>query len=817
MRSRFVLGSSLLVALLCAAPPAGAQEQEAPAQDTIRTFELDPVVVSASKRTEKALSAPARVEVVGTREVEERPAVTVVDHVKSLPGVDVASTGLVSSNVVTRGFNNVFSGALLMITDNRISAVPSLRVNAPYMIPATNEDIERMEVLLGPAAALYGPNSANGVLHVITRSPFDSPGTTVSLTGGERSFFQGSLRHAGVLGDRVGFKVSGQYFTGDDWEYVDPVEAATRTVVLQRDPSTRIGLRDYGVEGWKGDARVDYRPTDRTEAIFSVGTSHSGSGIELTGLGAAQVRDWRYSYYQARVRHGNLFAQVFANTSDAGETYLLRTGQSIVDDSRMIVGQLQHVTELGGDRQRFTYGMDYQRTEPRTGGTILGRNEGVKVTEVGGYLQSETRLSRHFDFVAAGRLDHHDYVDELVFSPRAALVVKPRETQTVRFTYNRAFETPTSNNLFLDLEAGNIIPNVLSVRTVGVPTDGLHFRRDCAGGVGNLCMRSGFASQAGYMPANAALLWPVVVQLMKARGVDLSKLPAPGPGDVATVLRVLNPTGGTFHDVDPSGVTDIEAIRPTITNTFEVGYKGLLSDRLLVSADVYHTRKNDFVGPLIVETPNVFFDPASLAAYLSRYMHPAQAQALAAGIGGISGGDGSATKPKGIPLGTVTPDHELTGTPDIFLTYRNFGEVELWGADFAAQYLLGDRFSVSGSYSFASENYFTKEEVGGLSDVALNAPQHKGSVGGLFRDDQKGVSAELRARYNSGFPMNSGVYIGDVDPYTLLDASVGYRLPFAKGALFSISAQNLLNAKHSQFVGAPVLGRMVLTRIQYSF
>ena len=79
--------------------------------------------------------------------------------------------------------------------------MPSLRVNAYSLIPTINEDIEQIEVVSGPGAALYGPNSANGVMHVLTRSPFTSQGTTLSIGGGERRFFTGSLRHAGVIND----------------------------------------------------------------------------------------------------------------------------------------------------------------------------------------------------------------------------------------------------------------------------------------------------------------------------------------------------------------------------------------------------------------------------------------------------------------------------------------------------------------------------------------------------------------------------------------------------------------------------------------
>ena len=136
-------------------------------------FALNPIVITGSRKEEKALESPAHIETVGAELISERVAMTPMEHVKALPGVDIAQTGLTQSNVVTRGFNNVFSGALLVMTDNRYTHVPSLRFNANNMIPTTDLDIERIEVSLGPGAALYGPNSASGVMHVLRRAGED--------------------------------------------------------------------------------------------------------------------------------------------------------------------------------------------------------------------------------------------------------------------------------------------------------------------------------------------------------------------------------------------------------------------------------------------------------------------------------------------------------------------------------------------------------------------------------------------------------------------------------------------------------------------
>ncbi len=418
-------------------------------------IDLEQSVVSASRSREKALDAPASISIVEAAEIQARPALSVSEHIRDQPGVDFAKTGLVQSNVVARGFNNVFSGALLTMTDNRIARVPSLRVNAQNFIPVTNQDIERIEVVLGPGSALYGPNSADGVMHIITRSPFNSAGTSVSIGGGERSLASGSMRHAGVVNPNLAYKISAQYYTGTDWAYEDPAEAAERqrAIAAGADPDALlIGARDEKIQRQSLEARVDVRPSEDLTAIFTYGYNQ-GDYIEQTGLGAGQADAWTYQFLQGRAVYGDLFVQYYRNQSDANHTYLLRTGEPIEDRSTLDVFQVQHAYGLGA-RQRFTYGLDAQFTRPRTEGTIHGGNEeDDAIDEVGVYLQSETGLSRQLDLVLSLRYDSHSRLDDPEISPRAGLVYKPQETQSFRLTWNRAFSTPSTSNLYLDVLA----------------------------------------------------------------------------------------------------------------------------------------------------------------------------------------------------------------------------------------------------------------------------------------------------------------------------------------------------------------------------
>ncbi|MBI4543899.1 MAG: TonB-dependent receptor [Gemmatimonadetes bacterium] len=810
-------------------------------------YRLNPIVVTASRKQEKALDAPATVSVVDTRTIESRPVVTPVEHLRGTPGVDVITQGLQGTNVVVRGFNNIFSGALHMLSDNRIAHVPSLRVNVMRFIPVTNEDIERMEIVLGPGSALYGPNTANGVLHIISKSPLDHQGSSVSVGGGNQGVLQGTFRTSQLMGEKFGYKVSAQYLEGKEWAFTDPVEQVAHETAAKTNPNTRIGVRDRDIRRWAVDLRADWQPSDDFRSSFSFGSTTEDNGIELTGIGAAQVRGWTYSYYQARANYKRLFGQVYLNTSSAGETYLLRDGADIVDDSKVLVGQLQHGLGLGA-RQNFTYGVDFIRTMPDTRGTITGINEeDDNYSEFGAYLQSETRLTSMFDLVLAGRYDKHSELVDAVFSPRAALVFKPVENHNFRVTYNRAFSTPTSNNLFLDISAGPagaLGPLGFFAHARGPGRNGFELARDDGSIYG---IRSPFAAGVGKTSADIVapdaastylLQVTALAAVQAARGQPLSPqlvayMRSLAPEAAARVSQsLLNTTTRQLSPLKGTVFEDVPGIEESTTTTFEVGYKGLLGGKLLFAADAWWAEHENFTSPLLVHTPMLLMTPTELVPYLvPRLMQAGLSQAQATAL---------ATGMAQIPAGVVASPDVVTAAPSLIATYRNFGAVDLTGADLSVTALLTDRWSLGLTGSLVSDDHFfeslsdpDKDCEGKLADVdcqlvGLNAPKKKGTVTLGYRDDDRGFNGEVRVRYTDEFPVNSAPFIGIkcvvpggegscVKSYTLLDLNLGYRLPFLRGPTVQLSVQNLLDEKYQSFLGVPEIGTLALLRLKYNF
>ena len=281
---------------------------------------------------------------------------------------------------------------------------------------------------------------------------------------------------------------------------------------------------------------------------------------------------------------------------------------------------------------------------------------------------------------------------------------------------------------------------------------------------------------------------------------------------LVTVLMRLNSSTGKFSLDD--GPIDVDPLGSTIHTTYEAGYKGLLGNRVRLSADVYFANIQNFVGPLRIETPNVFLEPQAIGTFVLQRLAPLiQAGVINEEIANLV----AATLPT-IPLGTVVPDQ--VEDQHLMVTYRNFGEVDYWGADLAAQILVSDRLAVDVSYSTVSADCFGDNEKGkclGPQDIALNAPKSKGSVGFTFDDRAMGLSLQGRVRMTAEFPMNSGVYEGTVNGYQVVDASVGYRLPFQPGTRLSLTANNVLGYMHREFVGAPEVGRLILLRVHHEF
>ena len=834
--------------------------------------QLNEVVVSASKKSEKILNAPASVSVLSEARIQQNTALSVIDNVRKIAAVDAMPTGLVSNNVVVRGFNNIFSGATLFLVDNRMASVPSLRVNAFQLTPTSNTDIRSMELVRGPASALYGPFAANGVMAVYTKSPLDMENrmeVTLGLTSGVRAgdddnaafgfkannslenlgILNPEIRIAGKLSKTLGIKVSGNYMSATDFAFFDAREPNGKTVRFGNQaggtPWASDGSapttfnRDFRIRKLAGDARIDWRPAVNTELTFSTGYANN-TNMELTGLGGAQAVGWTSNYFQTQFKKDRFYAQYFINMTNSGNTFLIpqNANQStftyLKETSNLQSIQLQHSTQTSDKKLNLVYGVDLFMTRPS--GNVYGRFEGrSNINQYGGYLQGDYKFNSKWSFTGAARVDYQDAIDEVMWSPRAALVYKPKENHTFRLTYNRAFSAPTALNFFLDINNG-LLPTGQNVRAFGNAT-GIQYNRSANGlplintAAGTEVDYNAFIASNG--PRNSAIA--ALTQSLAG------KLPASAiPSTVSLLFNGINPdvklndlVNGTSMDVN--AISDKESVKSTVTQTFEAGYKGFLMDKLSVGFDLYYTRISNFSSPLTMSTfntqfnPAYFANPAVQAQMLNNVLATPMPAASRAQLLGLLTGKAAPTNAEIVTgyatligqLGTlaggvIAPDN-LGTNRDIILTYLNLGTVDVAGADLNFSYMASKLLNIEGAFSFVNKDRIALLGAAG-GFVSLNAPKYKSALSLDYKMPfNNNVSARVGWRWMDQFDANSAVYVGRVNAMNMVDLGLSWRLKSSQNTVFSFSVNNLFDHRHQFFPLTSAVGRVALFKVLHTF
>jgi iron complex outermembrane receptor protein len=164
-------------------------------------------ITSVSKKSEKLSEASAAVYVVTRNEIRRSGATSIPEALRLVPGVDVAQIDPNKWAVSIRGFNGRFSNKLLVMVDGRSVYTPTFSgvywENQDYPM----NDIERIEVIRGPGATLWGTNAVNGIINVITRDTNKTQGGVVSFASGNELKGLAELRYGGELSEKASYRV----------------------------------------------------------------------------------------------------------------------------------------------------------------------------------------------------------------------------------------------------------------------------------------------------------------------------------------------------------------------------------------------------------------------------------------------------------------------------------------------------------------------------------------------------------------------------------------------------------------------------------
>ncbi len=738
----------------------------------------DLIVESASKVPERAVEAPSAISVID-------PQILVTTSItgqaplalSTVPGVDLAQSGVNDFNVNARGFNSSLNRRVLVLIDGRDVSTAFLGSQEWNSLPVPLEDISSLEFVRGPGSALYGANAYSGVVNIKTPSAREVVGTKFSMGGGQLSTFKADIRHAGLwLDGRLGYRVNLGYYRSDTWtrsrtatgdfrtEYNGATDSAFRAICTAcarrelralngqtADPATGAltGDRDP-IKNIYGSGRVDYYFDNNQVATGEFGLAEVQNEVAVTGIGRVQISRTARPYARFNWGGKNFDVMAYWNGRDTREPqYSLASTLGLKEVSNVLHLEGQQSNSFSNDKGRFVLGGSIRNYKVDTKRTLMGAaNDDRSDYYYALFSQFEYRLSNKFKVVAAGRYDVGTLIDGQ-FSPKAALVFTPNERHSFRVTYNRAFQTPNYSEFFLNVAAA-------APANLKALEDALR--------------------------ANAQL-GPILATVPQDQLFDNS-LAVPVRARGNATLKVETNKG------------------------YEIGYRGDLTDKFTLSADLYLNDLKNFVTDLLPGVNPAFglwTAPASAALALPAANRDAARAALAGAVrNALLGNPATATAGRGLT-------RQEDGKTAIVLSYANAGKATQYGLELGAGYQLASEFRTDATFTLF--RFDIKEQLTG-DQLLPNTPRAKGTLSFAYMG-RKGVDAGITFRAVKGYDWAAGVFAGYIEPQATIDANVGYQVN--NRLRIYATGNNIFDQKRFAIYGGSVNGRRILAGLTTRF
>ena len=452
-----LFASSLALAFATLAAPVWAAQDQGPDPDKPISFE-EQVVVSASRSEEQLINAPAAVSLITSETVQNSTATNMGDLLRAVPGVNVTQLTARDINLTTRGATSTLSTSQLALVDGRTIYLDFFGMVMWDLVPANPTEIKQIEVVRGPASAVWGANALTGGVNVITKTPRElaaSGGESLTIgvggfgrdvTGRDASsgslfYVNGSLARA--VDERWSYKVSAGYYGQD---------GLPRPTGALPSGTPYPAFANAGTSQPKFDVRVDYDLADNAGRITLSGGVAGTEGIIHSGIGPFDVSsDSRLGYFSARYNNGQRRVAFFTNLLNGDASNLLTVGPNLqpiglMFDTKTFDIEAADVTPIGSHHV-LSYGGNFRHNafDISLAPTGESRNEG------GAYIQDEIFLGSRARWVVGTRLDKFSSIEDAVLSPRTAFLFKPAPAHTVRASVNRAFRAPSLINTHLEV------------------------------------------------------------------------------------------------------------------------------------------------------------------------------------------------------------------------------------------------------------------------------------------------------------------------------------------------------------------------------
>ena len=426
VRPMFLMAAAFLVNATLPIPGAMADDDGFSIEEKL-FFSEDEMVTSVSKKEQKLSEAAAAVYVITQNDIRRSGATSIPEALRMVPGLQVARLDANKWAVSSRGFNGRFANKLLVLVDGR-SVYTALFSGVYWDVQDTVlEDVERIEVIRGPGATLWGANAVNGVINIITKHAKDTQGGLTTAGGGNEERGFGEVRYGGKIGEDAYYRAYAKYF--------------------DRDSGT------HGADDWHA-GRVGFRAdwnVNEIDALTFQGDYYDGEGGEratypiLSPPFSETVED------DSPFSGGNIlfrWAREFSEASDlALQMYYDRTERDttfVAQEHDTFDVDFQHrFRPVEG--QEIVWGLGYRFIADDLEGSsaLVVDSENREDHLISAFIQDEISFMEDQLRVTVGsKLEHNDYTG-FEFQPSGRVSWTPRERDTLWAAVSRAVRTPS--------------------------------------------------------------------------------------------------------------------------------------------------------------------------------------------------------------------------------------------------------------------------------------------------------------------------------------------------------------------------------------
>jgi iron complex outermembrane receptor protein len=415
------------------------------------------MVVSASRVDTSILDSPSTVSVLSGKKIENSPAQNYADLLRALPGVNANQISARVFRITTRQVAS--AGRIpteLVMIDGRMINMDLNGAASWDAIPVDTSQIEKIEVVHGPASAIWGPNAQTGVVNIITKTPAELSGTSVSFSAGvfdrateqnNGQLYSTNFTHGQILNDRLSLKVSGGIFDQD------PLSRPVGNIPVDSERGTGGAayptFENLETTQPKFDIRLDQQLMETARLSYSGGISWT-EGTGHTSAGPAIIKPGSFlGYAKVSYEKENLYARFISNQVNLNTSFdfVRDSNNQLVNvryDSRDYTLEAGNST-LIADRHFLTFGGNVRIADFDLS---LAPTEHIR-SQIGAFVQDEFSLDR-FRFVVGSRIDKFN-VTNTIFSPRLAAIFELSPKHSFRFSFSRAFRPPTLLESYQDL------------------------------------------------------------------------------------------------------------------------------------------------------------------------------------------------------------------------------------------------------------------------------------------------------------------------------------------------------------------------------